>query len=436
MTLTITRPEDQTVKWDSQRIPRRLEILEEYVASHVRSGHQPLKGITALLIQHQLGSQVCMTEAMIRLGMDPRRIFWVNIPYSANEKVQAALRELGIPALNFSPSDYHLGKAYAPYQRHRLQRMYNRIGKTLSARDTLLVLDDGSYFLEVLACDVMPCFRLAIVEQTTRGIIKLKSDATLQHYCSQTVVVNVAESRPKKDLESPFVGEAVCRSLINLIERRTNLRPQDKCLILGFGDIGKNVAGSLSRRLGLKSESIFVGDPDLAKRKHAAGLGHAIWERNPADPVRFKLVVGCSGRSSFGIGDRIFLEDDACLASASSGSSELSREEFIDLADGFPHDKIYIKNRKSMEKGSFHKDITIRLVDREVRFLNGGFPVNFRGQVNSVPPEFIQTTHTLQVGGAVQAVTTRARGLVDLDAKLCDFVTEAFRRRMLPRREK
>ncbi len=178
----------------------------------------------------------------------------------------------------------------------------------------------------------------------------------------------------------------------------------------------------------MKRKNIHIGEPNQIKRRNAVSLGHPIWERDPSEKARFKLVIGCSGRSSFGIGDRIFLEDGAHLASASSGASELSREEFIDLADGFPHDQIYVKNRKSLEKGSVHKDVEIRLVDRDVRFLNGGFPVNFTGEVNCVPPKYIQATHTLQLGAAVQAVKANARGLTHLNLPLCTFVTNAFRR--------
>jgi len=114
------------------------------------------------------------------------------------------------------------------------------------------------------------------------------------------------------------------------------------------------------------------------------------------------------------------------LASASSGAAELSREEFIDLADTIADDDIYVKDRKTLSTRSLHSDIELRLVDRDVWFLNGGFPVNFDGRVNCVAPRLIQATHTLQVGAAIQAMTTRKKGLLDLDPRVCSWVTRNF----------
>ena len=114
--------------------------------------------------------------------------------------------------------------------------------------------------------------------------------------------------------------------------------------------------------------------------------------------------------------------------SASSGSAELSREQFIELADTHPSDDIYVVDRETLPSRPVHDEIAIHCVDRTVRFLNGGFPVNFDGGVTCVPPRFIQATHALQVGGAIQAVQTRETGLVPLDRTLCRWVDRTFPR--------
>ncbi|MDH4066637.1 MAG: hypothetical protein OEW19_19730, partial [Acidobacteriota bacterium] len=59
--------------------------------------------------------------------------------------------------------------------------------------------------------------------------------------------------------------------------------------------------------------------------------------------------------------------------------------------------------------------------------LNGGFPVNFDGAVNCVPPRFIQATHALQVGAAIEAVSIEEKGLVALTPGLCDWVAARYR---------
>ena len=407
-------------KLDLQAIPERLPMLEDFLRAYGHEHRKPLRRVYAVLIQHQFGSHLPMVRALVRMGLDPKRIYWVDIPYTANVRVQKALHRLGIPGKNFSPSDYHLGKPYAAYQRKRIQKLSNR--------DEVLVLDDGSYFLEAMACHRAPKFRLKIVEQTTRGIIKIRKDATLRHYAKRIPIVNVAESGPKKKLESPFIGEAICRSLIGLLKGCVRFAAKDKCLVLGYGAVGESVTQALMRHFPVAARNIYIGEPDPAKAGLIKKAGHPLWCRELHEAVRFKLVVGCSGTTSFGIGDRIFLEDGAFLASASSGASELSREEFIDLADSFPSDLIYVKNRSELEKSPVHSDIRIQLVDREACFLNGGFPVNFRGYVNCVPFQFIQLTRTLQAGAAVQAMNAQLPGLIDLDRRFCEFVENQFHR--------
>ncbi len=410
-----------------QAIPDSLPLLDDFVEEWI-GGEKPLAGVTAVLIQHQLGSQVRMTEAMIRLGLDPRRIFWVDIPYTANGEVHAALRGLGIPENNFSPSYYHLEMPYASYQHLRVQELALGLLQSLPDDAPLLVMDDGSYFLEAMSCfsDSIPGMR--IVEQTTRGVIKIRHDAALRH-CSETVpILNVAESRPKKEIEGPLIGEAVCKGLIEKLEARLSFGPDTVCLILGFGHIGQSVAASLTDQLGVAPGQIHVLDPDGEAQARAIARGLTIWHRGSSERVRFELLVGCSGTTSFSVGDRAYLADGAVLASASSGSAELSREGFIELADNHPGADVYVHDRARLALQSVHSDIRIHLVDRDAVFLNGGFPVNFDGRVNCVEPRFIQVTHTLQVGAAVEAMRTTECGLVEVSEELCQWVEERAHR--------
>jgi hypothetical protein len=62
-----------------------------------------------------------------------------------------------------------------------------------------LVLDDGACLLEALSCKRHALQSLSIVEQTTRGLIKIDENAALE-----APVVNVVGSDPKKYLEPPF----------------------------------------------------------------------------------------------------------------------------------------------------------------------------------------------------------------------------------------
>ncbi|MCC7177449.1 MAG: hypothetical protein IT177_03580 [Acidobacteria bacterium] len=408
-----------------QTIPERLPLLDAFVEERI-GDQQPLAGLTTVLIQHQLGSLVPLTRALLQLGADPARLYCIDIPYTANQAVQAELLRLGIPESNFAPSYYHLEMPYASYQRFRVEDMAVRLAKSLAPSDRFLVFDDGSYCLEALSCFATKVPTLNVVEQTTRGIIKINGDAALREYCETVRVMNVAQSGPKGTLEAPFIGHAVTRALMDRLAGEFEQLRQARCLVLGFGQIGKNVAAALVAH-GIPRASVHVMDPSPDAQALAAAKGFTVWDRRFPEKRRFRLVVGCSGTTSFGIGDRAFLEDGAILASASSGSAELSREAFIELADTHPSHDIYVVDRDTLSSRSIHSDITIRLVDREARFLNGGFPVNFDGQVNSVPPRFIQATHALQLGAAIEAVADDTRGLIDLSEGLCAWVERRYR---------
>lgn len=406
-------------------IPEQLPMLEAYIDEHYGTA-QPLEGTTMVLIQHQLGSQVAMTQALIRLGVRPADIYWIDIPYTSNRKVQAALLELGIPQKNFSESNYHLADVYSTYQRKRVQARLADLYARLHPSERLLILDDGSYFLEAMACYEPVSRNMAIVEQTSRGIIKIENDATLYHYAQSIPIINVAKSRPKTELESPHVADAIAKSLIQRLEHEHKITPADQVLILGFGPIGRNVAESLQTACSIRPDQIHIADPNVSAINAAIKAGYRTWSRKQETLVRFKLVIGCSGTTSFGIGDRIFLDNGAFLVSASSGAAELSREAFIDLANSHPSDNIYVIDKPG---SSIHDDIEINLVDRTVVFANGGFPINFDGGVSSVPPKFIQATHTLQIGAACQSThEDLPKGVIELNHSVCEWVTSNYER--------
>ena len=412
-----------------QTIPDRLPLLDAFLAERV-GPRQPLAGVTTVLIQHQLGSLVPMTRALIDLGADPQQIHCIDIPYTANATVQAELVRLGIPPGNFAPASYNLTMSYAAYQRFRVEELAVKLATSLGADGRFLVFDDGSYCLEALSCFATRVPQLLVVEQTTRGIIKIEGDAALREYRDTVRVMNVAQSSPKKTLEPPFIGRAVTRSLMERLAGDLDQLRRAPCLILGFGQIGQSVAAALVDE-GIPPSRIHVMDPSPDARATAAARGFPVWDRR-AERRRFGLVVGCSGSTSFSIGDRAFLEDGAVLASASSGSAELSREAFIELADTHPSHDIYVVDRETLHSRSIHSDITLHLVNRAVRFLNGGFPVNFDGRINCVAPRFIQATHTLQVGAALEALDDDTCGLVGVSDALCAWVDRRYREMLGP----
>jgi S-adenosylhomocysteine hydrolase len=409
-------------------LDERLALLEAWLSEH--AGAAPLAGCTLLLVQHQLANHAAQADGLVRLGADPDRIHWVDIPYTS----QAALRSyltsrLAIPGANLSVSDdYQVLDSYAPYQHQRVVRAV----LTLAGRSAgpLLVLDDGAYVLEALA-SLKPARwpgHVAIVEQTTRGLIKLRESFALAAAATRLPFINVAESAPKRTLEPPFIAMSVCVSLERKLRPRLAGRRLGRCLVLGYGAIGEQVASYLALQFGVGRDDILVHDTVPGRNQVASRRGFAIWDRSDSEQT-FELVVGCSGRASFQIGDFPFLADGALLASASSGAVELSRAEFIELADASREDDIRIV-REKIPPGDLHADLEFELVDRTATFLNAGFPINFDGRLATTPGRYIQPTPVMMCGAAVQArraLDEGRTGIIDLDGRLSDWLDRSFR---------
>lgn len=408
-----------------QSVPKSLPVLDRWVEEH--GDQTTFKGVTVLQIQHQLGNHFPQARALLDIGLDRSKLIWIDIPYTSIPEVRRTLiEELEIPRKNFHIHDFRVLDRYPPFQIKRVQEIYASL--LSDPPDRLIVLDDGAYFLEAASSFAKQLPAVAIVEQTTRGLIKIEENPALRLYASQFPIVNVARSDPKTILEPPFIGRAVCDTLLRRIKPLLDISIGFRCLVLGFGAIGQQVAEFLPEKLGLPRDHVHVHDPSPGRQKSALEAGFSKWDRNDFS-LRFHLVVGCSGRKSFILGDRAYLEDGAVLASASSGTVELSRQDFIELADVSDIDDISII-REGLDESNIHSDLHIKLVDRSVTFVNGGFPVNFDGRVNCIPGRYIQPTPTMMVAAAAQAVEAlkhQQKGLVALDPVFCQWVDGAFR---------
>jgi S-adenosylhomocysteine hydrolase len=406
-----------------------MPVLRAYVDRY--GGGRPLQGVTALLIQHQLGNQGPQIDAMMALGLEPEKTLWVDIPYTSHASFRAeVVRRHGIPEGNFDVHTYGVLAPYAQYQFSRTQKVLGRLLDDPPER--LVVLDDGAYFLEAAMGFRRQLPNVAIVEQTSRGMMKIEDSPALMRYAARFPVVNVARSRPKLRLESPWIGTAVLLALqhrLKQVESRWPefaITPGSPCLVLGYGAVGRQVAHHLRN-----FAKVHVFDVDARRRRKAVEDGHTLWDRRgqaliPDDQlIRFKLVVGCTGRASFKVGDHVFLDRHAVLASASSGSVELSRGDFIDLAAASEIDDIHI-HHDGLADGGLHHDLRMQLVDRNVVFLNAGFPINFDGRINCVPSKFMQATATLMVHGAVQALAAKQPGIQDVDRGFSNWLTRKF----------
>jgi S-adenosylhomocysteine hydrolase len=294
----------------------------------------------------------------------------------------------------------------------------------------LLVLDDGAYFLEAASCfeDLPP--NCCIVEQTSRGFKKIAKNAAMASVMRQVPLVNVAQSVAKGRLESPFIGAAVCASISHHVKDRLFVSTtKPRCLILGYGHIGRAVTRFLKDQFGLARDQIFVCDPRLSLDPPKDGFHN--WDRSIGGT--FDLVIGCSGTTSFDVGDYVFLNDGAILVSASSGAVEFNRRNIVEWADLFQSDNVSIES--DIDQSDFHADIQIRFPGRQTILLNGGFPINFDGRICCVPDRYIQITLALMIQAAVQAVRADKSGIYDIDPDVSIELVNKYYAQIEPLRE-
>ena len=304
----------------TEDIPRRMPVLDRWLDR--AAGDRPLAGVTVLMIQHQLGNHVPQTQALLDLGVAADDLYWIDIPYTSTPAVREALSEIAIPVGNLLVGDFRVLDEYAPFQRSRVQRFLLDLFEDPPER--VLVLDDGSYMLEALTGlrrRRRPA--VAIVEQTTRGLIKIDENAALRQCSTEVPIVNVARSKPKSTLEPPFIGAAVTDALRRRLGAAIRVGPNDRCLVLGYGAIGQQVAAFASGVQGFARRRVYVFDSVEIRMRQAQADGFSLWDR--AERVRFRLVIGCSGRASFVVGDHVFLEDVSWRVRAPGRSSSLAR---------------------------------------------------------------------------------------------------------------
>jgi hypothetical protein len=299
------------------------------------------------------------------------------------------------------------------------------VDESLPPTTPLLVLDDGAYTLQALARGMARLARpVRIVEQTTQGVMHIREDEKIYEFASGAAIINVAESLPKRILEGPCIGRSVWESLNRKLNISSFGSRKSSVLVLGLGTVGLAVVHALIRVAGFPPSSIWAVDDAVEPRASARGLGLGLCDRIPEASRlkndRFDLVVGCSGHNSFTPQDLHVLADQAILVSASSGDDELSLNSFLAKADMI---KVIRQPTSSTASGPHH-DIVLSLNEKTLTFLNSGFPVNFDGRVNSIPPRYMQATRICMVAGAVQAATTKEVGLQSLSQSFSKWVLQ------------
>ena len=373
-------------------------------------------------LQHLFGSTATLIHRLAAGRFESDDVFLLGKPYSANPRVVASLeRQLGY-WVHPDSIDQPEGVDNDSQMDRRIIEVLDRIAARMRhgrlAHDhRFLLIDDGGRAIRLLHepryADIRG--RFTGVEQTrcgTRNIADL--DLAMP-------VINVAESWVKLDHESPLIATSVVHELARKLDGLTaaGIPVSLEALVIGFGSIGQAVAAEL-RRTG---RQVAVYDTDPGRRALAVRAGYAVFVDLRSALRRGGIVVGCTGLPVLDRSHHRDIADGTLLISASSADTEFRAWQLRSRGRclGDPNrwtDGRFATTPDSEGRRWDHPCFSLyRITEGASTFylVNGGFPVNFDGGVDSIPPHEIQLTRSLLFLGAWQASRTRAAGLHDLD---------------------
>jgi S-adenosylhomocysteine hydrolase len=365
---------------------------------------QPLAKTNVVMVQHALGQAYGELQAMTAAGLDPKKSEYVFIPYQQASGVKLTLETgFGLPVTAPRTGDIDemyqcvgaaIDKAFANHQKNK---------------EPILVFDDGGYASKWIAAHYPnDAAAFHVVEQTTRGLTEVSA------LKPKFPVVAVASSYTKR-LESNQVGDAIFTSVMKVMEALTRTPNHKDVLIVGGGKIGESTAVA-AKNHGVKSVSIY--DPFLTpdRKKELEGQGFRVLT-DKAQALKDKfLIIGTSGQRSIEMQDILSAASDdpdrpVFFASGSSKHVEIDHPGLAELATD--------------DQGRLRKFLVAKVNEQEtysywlrdgriVTALADDLPVNFQG-VNSVAPEEIDKIMALMITGGLQALSTKAHGLVDVE---------------------
>jgi len=384
-------------------IPLNLPELKAVIED--LQGSTPLKQTNMLWITHALADIVPMAFSLIEAGAKPQNIQVVTSPYGSNRSVCECLNDLGfsVQRPQLAVDDYRQKVKAALDQ---IIELHKKNG------EPIVIIDDGGLASDILHNDPKYApflHRIRLVEQTTGGILLAEQHAL------KTPIINVARSR-SKHAEGPAIGEVVAAKIVQALNRHGDGLRGKSITLIGYGIIGPAIAREMSA-LGAKVTVVERSSQAASKAKKL----YKTVQDDPSSPSavseRLKaiatadLVVGATGRQSITLDDLKAMKNGAAFASASSKQNEA---DIAGLTKSARQRTLIPQDNPLLTLPT----VLYQLGAKSLTIIGDGWPVNFDGGVQSVPPEKIQLTDAAMLSAVLQAAKAVGKqGLIDLDAK-------------------
>ncbi|MBW2731528.1 MAG: NAD-binding protein [Deltaproteobacteria bacterium] len=356
---------------------------------------KPLKSRNVLMVGHLLGTTVALTRALLSAGASANNVTIVGSPYGSHAVVTQALKGEGIKDVSVSKLD---ANAYARAVEEAMDRM---VKKHLANHQPIVVLDDGGLVSQILAKSKYERVRSAfrVVEQTTGG------ETLLQKQGVRAPTLSIARCWSKR-MEAIFIARTATKKIEQAMGRAKlgSLSEKKVTVIGGGGVLGLRVAKTLRRR-GC-DVTIIESSTDGRSEARRAGFNHVYSSEPKARLLGLKnadLVIGTTGNTSLEMADLRQMKNGAALVSVSSKQiefpiAELARHAQRKVIGSSPHVRL--------------PTARYSLGVKQLIVLGDGWPINFDGDVHSVPAEQIQLTRALMLAAALQIAKVKSNHLV------------------------
>jgi adenosylhomocysteinase len=289
-----------------------------------------------LLLHHVLPTTEELVYLFLETGSEIHTFF--SKPFSINQNVLERLDSKGINFIHKSYDELENGDFIQ-------KALLDAIELSKSDNKPIIILEVGGYFAKFLK-DLSPeniKYISGVVEDTTFGHNRYEEVIK----SLQIPIVSVAKS-PIKELEAKYVGRDAVLAL-DLLFRDLGISLVNRnALVVGYGMIGKNVAGAL------KDYRLNVSVYDILDYKLllAFGAGYTV-HKKPELLKKVDIILSATGDENGAISLREIemCKDNVVLASVGSKDTEfdlksieeesISKEQFGDLITKYklPSDK-------------------------------------------------------------------------------------------------
>lgn len=342
-------------------LPVLRELITQSISSKIPTSFHD---VVFVCTQHFLSSSIDLIQSLISLGANPGHIFITTKNYSYHEDIATSLAYMGVNVI-FDTSSTKFDSYF-----EQIDLMWANVECLIQKKSlrNLIILGDGGRCVDQIPEALLAACQVIAIEQTTFGMKK--------KHALKVPTIDVAKSAAKSEIEPFLIARIIYEKVAPYLKKENSVG------VIGVGSIGKAVAQVFYDH----GYTIKLFDTQL-QRKYQ--IGHVQVLTSLKDLAKESdCLLGCSGFDVFENLEALPLLSDKLLISCSSENMEFySVLKSIDHANARPFEDIYFSSEKV----------------RNLKILNGGYPINFSSSPISVPNSEIQLTRGLLLAAAIQA---------------------------------